>query len=93
MALLMKLKKFITWWVAQSIGSLCNYSFINYDWTVLDSWQIKEWETPSYVWAVPYRPSTATHTYSFSWWNPEVWPIWKNGMVYKAQFEEVAITY
>lgn len=93
MAQLLKPNKFVTMWEALSIWSLYNYSFINYDWTVLDSGQIEAWQTPQYVWEVPYKPSTSTHTYSFSWRSPEVWPIGLDGVIYKAQFTEVAITY
>ena len=48
------------------------YQFVDYDGTVLKSWKVKDWETP----VAPANP-TREH-YTFTGWNPTVWPISKN---------------
>ena len=46
--------------------------FVDWDGTVLKSWKVKDWETP----VAPTDP-TREH-YTFTGWNPTVWPITKN---------------
>lgn len=48
------------------------YQFVDWDGTVLKSWTVKDWETP----VAPADP-TREH-YTFTGWNPTVWPISKN---------------
>ena len=48
------------------------YQFVDYDSTVLKSWKVKDGETP----VAPADP-TREH-YTFTGWNPTVWPINKN---------------
>lgn len=48
------------------------YQFVDYDGTVLKSWKVKDGETP----VAPANP-TREH-YTFTGWNPTVWPITKN---------------
>ena len=48
------------------------YQFVDYDSTVLKSWKVKDWETPT----APTNPSRTWYT--FTGWNPTVWPINKN---------------
>lgn len=48
------------------------YQFVDYDGTVLKSWKVKDGKTPT----APTDP-TREH-YTFTWWNPTVWPINKN---------------
>lgn len=48
------------------------YQFVDYDGTVLKSWKVKDGETP----VAPANP-TREH-YTFTGWNPTVWPINKN---------------
>lgn len=68
------------------------YQFVNYDGTVLQSWTVEEWETPSYTGETPTKPATSEYTYTFSGWNPEVWPIYRR-TTYTATFTAVANTY
>ena len=53
------------------------YVFKDWDWTVLKSGKVKDWETPVAP-ADPTREATAQYTYTFAWWNPTVWPITKS---------------
>ena len=48
------------------------YKFLDYDGTVLKQGKVKDWETPT----APSDP-TREH-YTFTGWNPTVWPITKN---------------
>lgn len=48
------------------------YQFVDWNGTVLKSWTVKDWETP----VAPADP-TREH-YTFTGWNPTVWPINKN---------------
>lgn len=67
------------------------YQFVDWDGTVLKSWKVKDGETPVAP-ADPTRPETAAATYTFSGWNPTVWPINKN-TEYVAQYEETPKNY
>ena len=53
-------------------GLESTYQFVDWDGTVLKSWKVKDWETP----VAPANP-TREH-YTFTGWNPTVWPISKN---------------
>lgn len=53
-----------------------SYTFKDYDWTVLKTWKVDEWQTPTPP-EDPTREATAQYTYTFAWWNPTVWPISK----------------
>lgn len=61
------------------------YQFVDWDGTVLKSWTVKDWETP----VAPTNP-TREH-YTFTGWNPTVWPISKN-TTYSAVYESSAAT-
>lgn len=67
------------------------YAFKNWS-TVLQSWTIEEWETPEYTGDTPTKAATAQYTYTFSWWKPEVWPIYKK-TDFKAQFTSTVNEY
>ena len=67
------------------------YRFMNWT-TVLDSGKIDEWETPEYTGDTPTKAATAQYTYTFSWWKPTVWPIYKK-TDYKAQFTSTVNEY
>lgn len=57
-------------------GDEVTYTFKDYDGTVLKTWKIDEWETPTPP-ANPTREATAQYTYTFAGWNPTVWAITK----------------
>lgn len=57
-------------------GDEAYYQFVDWDWTVLKSWTVEEWETPTAP-ADPTRAATAQYTYTFAGWNPTVGPISK----------------
>ena len=67
------------------------YAFKNWT-TVLHSWKVKEGETPEYTGDTPTKSATAQYTYTFSGWNPTVWPIYKK-TDYKAQFDSTVNEY
>lgn len=52
------------------------YQFVDWDGTVLKSWTVIEWWTPTAP-ADPTRPSTEEYRYEFAWWEPAVGPITK----------------
>ena len=60
------------------------YAFKNWS-TTLESWTVKEGETPEYTGDTPTKAATAQYTYTFSWWKPTLWPIYKK-TDFKAQF-------
>ncbi len=68
-----------------------SYRFMNGT-TVLDSWKINEWATPEYTGDTPTKAATAQYTYTFSGWNPTVWPIYKK-TDFKAQFDSTVNEY
>jgi len=72
-------------------GEEVAYRFMNWT-TVLDSWKVDEWETPEYTGDTPTKEATAQYTYTFSWWKPTVWPIYKK-TDFKAQFEATPNNY
>lgn len=77
-------------------GDEASYQFVNYDWTVLQSWKVDEWETPEYTWETPTREATAQYTYTFAGWNPTVWPISKKTIytaTYTATVNKYTITW
>lgn len=67
------------------------YAFKNWT-TVLQSWTIEEGETPEYTGDTPTKSATAQYTYTFSWWKPTVWPIYKK-TDFKAQFTSTVNEY
>ncbi len=67
------------------------YAFKNWT-TVLQSWKVKEGETPEYTGDTPTKAATAQYTYTFSWWKPTVWPISKK-TDFKAQFDSTVNEY
>lgn len=72
-------------------GDEVAYRFMNWT-TVLQSWKVDEWETPEYTGDTPTKSATAQYTYTFSWWNPTVWPIYKK-TDFKAQFTSTVNEY
>lgn len=72
-------------------GDEVAYRFMNWT-TVLQSWKVDEWETPEYTWDTPTKSATAQYTYTFSWWKPTVWPIYKK-TDFKAQFTSTVNEY
>ena len=67
------------------------YTFKDYDGTVLKTWKVKDWETPTAP-TNPTREATAQYTYTFAWWSPSVWPIYKN-TEYIATYTTTVNTY
>lgn len=53
-----------------------SYTFKDYDGTVLKTGKVDEGTAPTPP-ADPTREATAQYTYTFAWWNPEVWAISK----------------
>lgn len=72
-------------------GDEVAYRFMNWT-TVLQSWKVDEWETPEYTGDTPTKSATAQYTYTFSWWKPTVWPIYKK-TDFKAQFDSEVNIY
>jgi len=76
-------------------GDKVSYKFVDWDGTVLKSWVLEEWETPTAP-ADPTRAATAQYTYTFAGWNPTVWPISKKTTftaTYTATVNEYTITW
>ena len=67
------------------------YRFMNGT-TVLDSWKINEWETPTYTGATPTKAADAQYTYTFNWWKPTVWPLYKK-TDFEAQYDKTVKKY
>ena len=80
--------------VAEFTRELNEYSvqFMNYDWSVLQSWMWVFGATPQYTWETPTKPATAQYTYSFTWWSPAVSSV-AGDIVYTAQFSETINEY
>lgn len=78
---------FYTW----ESGEDVSYVFKNGT-TTLQSWTVKEWETPEYTGETPTKDATAQYTYTFDDWNPEVWPIYKK-TTFKATFTSTVNEY
>ena len=72
-------------------GDEVAYAFKNGS-TTLQSGKVKEWETPEYTGDTPTKAATAQYTYTFSWWKPTVWPIYKK-TDYAAQFDKTVNKY
>ena len=84
------------WPVTQDTDYVAQYKanylvrFLNYDDTVLQSWSVAEWETPTYIWATPTKPSDQQYSYTFSWWSPEITTVsWDQ--TYTAQYTATPI--
>ena len=67
------------------------YTFKDYDGTVLKTWKVNDWETPTAP-TNPTREATAQYTYTFAGWNPTVGPITKN-TEYTATYTTTVNTY
>lgn len=67
------------------------YQFVDWDWTVLKSWTVEEWQTPTAP-ADPTREATPQYSYTFNGWNPEVWPIYRR-TTYTATYEATLREY
>lgn len=63
-----------------SEGPGVEYTFKDWDGTILKKWSIDEWATPK----APADP--AREWYTFTWWEPEVGPLSKD-TTYVAQYE------
>ena len=52
----------------------------NHDWTVLETTQVLEWETPLYHWTTPdyYNGEPSIEDYVFNWWSPTPGPIYSD---------------
>lgn len=72
-------------------GENVAFAFKNWS-TTLQSWTVEEGETPEYTGDTPTKAATAQYTYTFSWWKPTVWPIYKK-TEYKAQFDKTVNKY
>ena len=72
-------------------GEEVAYRFMNWT-TVLENWKVDEWETPEYTGETPTKEATAQYTYTFSWWKPTVWPIYKK-TDFKSQFSSTVNEY
>lgn len=72
-------------------GVQASYQFVDWDWTVISEWKVKDGETPPTP-QDPHREADAQYTYTFTGWSPAVWPIDKN-MVYHAQYSSTLRTY
>lgn len=76
-------------------GDEASYAFKDWDGTVLKEGKVKEGTAPTPP-ADPTRSATAQYTYTFAWWNPEVWPITKTTIytaTYTATVNEYTITW
>lgn len=72
-------------------GDEASYQFVDWDWTVLESWKVDEGETPTPP-ADPTREATAQYIYTFAGWNPTVWPISKK-TIYTATYTATVNKY
>lgn len=67
------------------------YKFVDWDGTILKQGKVKDGETPVAP-ADPTREPTAQYTYTFTGWNPTVWPINKN-TTFSAVYSSTVNTY
>ena len=76
-------------------GDKVSYVFKDWDGTVLKEGKVDEWTAPTPP-ADPTREATAQYTYTFAWWNPEVWAITKKTTytaTYTATVNEYTVTW
>lgn len=59
--------------------------------TTLQEVTVKDGKTPAYTWETPTKEADAENTYEFDWWDPTLWPIYKN-TTFQAQFKATPIT-
>lgn len=78
---------FYTW----ESGDDVSYVFKNGT-TTLQSWKVKEGQTPEYTGETPTKEATAQYTYTFDDWNPEIWPIYKK-TTFKATYTSTVNEY
>lgn len=64
-------------------------TFMNWDVT-LQTVTVADWWTPVYTGDTPTKEADAENTYTFSWWNPALWPISKD-TTYVAEFTATPI--
>ena len=50
-------------------------TFLNYDYSGLQSTKVAYGETPEYMGETPVKPSSTTHNYFFDYWTPEIKPV------------------
>ena len=67
-------------------------TFVNEDWTKLQESEVAYWDIPVYEWTIPTKSKTAQYTYTFAWWNPEIYQVtW--AQVYTATYERTVNKY
>ena len=67
-------------------------TFVDEDWTELQSSDIEYWETPVYNGTTPSKEADAQYTYSFNWWNPSIHSVtW--AQVYTATYSSTVNQY
>jgi len=66
--------------------------FKNYDGTILETVSVEYGKTPSYSKATPTKESTASETYTFVGWSPNI-SVVSGEAVYIAQFSQSAVLY
>ena len=66
-----------------------NVSFVNYDDSILYTYNVKEGDIPLYPFASPKRESDGLYSYVFSGWNEELSAVYSN-KVYKANYNQIS---
>ena len=50
-------------------------TFVDWDWTILETQTLESWVTPVYWWTTPTRATDSIWEYSFSWRSPTIVPV------------------